>query len=91
MRIDADYLSVHKIKDNTCVTMPSAAFACILKRFLAIGSDPEIDALNDGAKFSTRGGLGNGKILIKLGEMDITNVGKAKTGDIRNRAPTDCT
>ena len=58
--------------------MPSAAFPCILKRFLAIGSDPEIDALNDGAKFSTRGGLGNGKILIKPGETDITNVGKQK-------------
>uniref|UniRef100_A0A5S6R3S1 DNA sliding clamp PCNA n=1 Tax=Trichuris muris TaxID=70415 RepID=A0A5S6R3S1_TRIMR len=70
MDLDTEHLGIPDTQYNCTVTLPSAEFSRICRDLLSIGESITIECNKVGIKFTTKGDLGSGTILLQQTDVE---------------------
>merc|ERR1712166_272407 len=70
MQIEAEHMEIPEQEYACVVQMPSAKFLKIVKDLKEFGETMQISASKDGLRFSVKGDLGDGNVMLKPRESD---------------------
>merc|ERR1712006_11005 len=70
MQIESEHMEIPEQQYQVTTQMPSAKFLKIVKDLKEFGETMQISASKDGLRFSVKGDLGDGNVMIKQRESD---------------------